>query len=364
MNRYAPLFEGLTLRRVLVVSLLCVFVASVLVWFFINTWLDLLVSALCVGYTSMVLFTAATNLPQRRLPPWVAQVISIILGSFLGTVLAGLVKGRGIATMFSERFFGVLITMGLGIGFGCWAVWIYYTRQREARHAAELARAQAERSQLEKNVLQARLALMQAQVEPHFLFNTLANVQHLVETDPAAASRMLESLIQYLRAALPQMREDATTIGRETDMARAFLDIHRMRMGSRLDYELEVPEALRARPFPPMMLISLVENAIKHGVDPCCECGTVTIRAAEEAGTLRLSVADTGEGISVKKGTGVGLTNIRERLKTLYGPGARLVIEENAPRGVVATIEVPGQAAGPADGPAPDPVARGARATA
>ncbi|MGE0356944.1 MAG: sensor histidine kinase [Burkholderiales bacterium] len=358
MNRLAPLFEGLTLKRVLAVTLLCVFVASVTVWFFRNTWLDLLVSALCVGYTSMVLFTVATNLPQRRAPPWVAQVASIILGSFLGTMLAGLVKGRDVSTMFSERFFGVLITMSLGVGFGCWAVWIYYNRQREARQAAELARALAERTQLEKNVLQARLALMQAQVEPHFLFNTLANVQHLVETDPASASRMLESLIQYLRAALPQMREDATTIGREVDMARAFLDIHRMRMGSRLAYEVEVPEALRGRPFPPMMLISLVENAIKHGVDPCCECGTVSIRATEEGGRLRLSVTDTGEGISPRKGTGVGLANIRERLKTLYGPGARLVIEENRPRGVVAAIEVDSAP------PAPAPVASRSAAAA
>ena len=360
MNRYAHLVEGLTLKRVLLVSLLCVIVASIAVWIFDNTWLDLLVSAFCVGYTCMLLFTVATNLPQRRFPPWVAQVTSIVVGSFLGTMLTGFVKGRDLHAMIGERFYGGLITMSMGVAFGCWAVWIYYKRQRAARQAAELARAQAERAQLEKNVLQARLALMQAQVEPHFLFNTLANVQHLVETDPASASSMLESLIQYLRAALPQMREDSTTVGREVDMARAFLDIHRMRMGSRLDYELEVPEALRCRPFPPMMLISLVENAIKHGIDPCCECGTVTIRAAEEAGTLRLSVADTGEGISVKKGTGIGLANIRERLKALHGSSARLVIEENVPRGVVATIEVDGLV--PAG--APVPVASGASATA
>ena len=182
---------------------------------------------------------------------------------------------------------------------------------------------------------------MQAQVEPHFLFNTLANVQHLVETDQKSAARVLESLIQYLRAALPQMREGATNLGREVDMARAFLDIHRVRMGSRLRYAIEVPDTLRSRAFPPMMLISLVENAIKHGVDPCCECGSITIRAADGDGRLRVSVADTGEGVSPKKGGGVGLTNIRERLKALYGSRARLVLEENAPHGVVASIEVP-----------------------
>ncbi len=354
------LFEGLTLKRVLLVTVLCVWAAGAIVWFFANTYLDLLVSALCVGYTSMVLFTAATNVRGHRLPQWVIQVGAIIVGSFLGTMLAGIVKGRPLATMFTERYYGVLITMGLGIGFGCMVLWVYNFRVRESRRDAELARAQAERTQLEKNVLQAQLALMQAQVEPHFLFNTLANVQHLVETDPASASRMLESLIQYLRAALPRMREDATTVGREADMAKAFLDIHRMRMGSRLDYVLEVPENLRCRPFPPMMLISLVENAIKHGVDPCCEAGTVTIRASEEGGKLRFSVADTGEGISPRKGTGVGLTNIRERLKALHGAGARLLIEENAPRGVVATIEV--DTGLPEE--APQPVAPPAKAAA
>jgi signal transduction histidine kinase len=342
VNRYAYLFEGLTLKRVLLVTLLCVWAAASTVWFFLNTFLDLLVSALCVGYTSMLLFTVATNLRGHRLPRWAIQVIAIVVGSFLGTALTGVVKGRDIATMFTERYYGMLVTMGLGIGFGCMALWVYVFRERESRHAAELARAQAERAQLEKSVLQAQLALMQAQVEPHFLFNTLANVQHLVETDPASASRMLESLIQYLRAALPRMREDTTTVGRELDMAKAFLDIHRMRMGTRLDYALDVPEELRCRPFPPMMLISLVENAVKHGVDPCCECGTITIRAGEDGGRLRVSVADTGEGISPKKGTGVGLANIRERLKALYGTAARLVIEENEPRGVVASIELDG----------------------
>src|SRR4029077_12107813 len=124
--------------------------------------------------------------------------------------------------------------------------------------------------------LEAKLQLMQAQVEPHFLFNTLANVQHLVETDPPAATRMLDSLIHYLRAALPQMRESGTNLGRELDMARAFLEINRVRMGKRLDFAIDVPDTLKSRAFPPMMLISLVENAVKHGVDPCCESSSIT----------------------------------------------------------------------------------------
>jgi sensor histidine kinase YesM len=341
LKSHAYLFEGLTVRRVLVVTAISAAAAGVVVNTFLNTYRDLLVSALCVGYTSMVLFTIAGNIRQSRIPREVMQVIAIVLGSFLGTVLAGVVKGRDIRMMFSERLEGVSITMGLGVGVGCVVVAMFILREKNARDRERLMRAEAERHQLEKNILEAKLQLMQAQVEPHFLFNTLANVQHLVETDPPEASRVLDSLIKYLRAALPQMRETTTNLGREIDMARAFLEINRVRMGSRLDFAIEVPESLKQHAFPPMMLISLVENAVKHGVDPCCECGTITIRASADEVRLRVSVEDTGEGIRPMKGGGLGLSNIRERLKALYGPSARLVIEERAPRGVVASIEVP-----------------------
>ena len=345
VSKYAYLLEGLSVRRVLYVTAICAAAVGVVVWIFLNTYLDLLVTALCVGYVSMVLFTVAGNIRQQRVPRELMQMLAVVIGSVLGTILAGVVKGRSFSTMFTERLSGVAISMGLGIGFGCVVVAAVILREKNARDQARIHRAEAERHQLEKNILEARLQVMQAQVEPHFLFNTLANVQHLVETDPAAASRMLDSLIQYLRAALPQMREGATNLGREIDMARAFLEIHRVRMGSRLDFAIEVPDPLKGRPFPPMMLISLVENALKHGVDPCCECGSITIRAEEAGGRLRVSVTDTGEGIVPKKGGGVGLSNIRERLKGLYGPSAKLVLEENAPRGVVASIEVPAEAA-------------------
>jgi sensor histidine kinase YesM len=328
------------LRRVAWVTLICIVATASVVWFFFNTYLDLLVTALCVGYTSMVLFTVAGNLRRSPWPREVMQVLAIVVGSFLGTVLTGFVKGRDLTQMFTERLAGVTISMSLGIGFGCVVVAWYILREKHARDEARILEAESERHRLEKNVLQARLQVLQAQVEPHFLFNTLANVQHLVETDPPSASVMLESLIQYLRAALPQMRESATNLGREVDMSRAFLEINRMRMGSRLAFDVQVPEALRCRPFPPMMLISLVENAVKHGVDPCCDAGSINIRASESGGTLAVSVADTGEGILPRKGTGVGLSNIRERLKALYGTSARLVMSENRPHGVIASIEI------------------------
>ncbi len=341
MNPPLRLLEGLSARRVLAVTAICAVAALAVVRIFTNTYWDLLVSALCVGYTSMLLFTIAGNLRPRGMPREALQVLAVVVGSFLGTVLAGLVKGRHLAEMLHERLAGVTITMGLGIGVGCVVLATVILREKHARDQARILKVESERHELEKNVMEARLALMQAQVEPHFLFNTLANVQHLVETDPPGAARVLESLIHYLRAALPRMREATTTLGRELDMARAFLEIHQVRMGSRLEFAIEVAEPLKARTFPPMMLISLVENAVKHGVDPCCDCGRILISAREAGGRLRVSVADTGEGIMVKKGGGVGLANIRERLRALYGGSARLELQENLPRGVVASIEVP-----------------------
>ena len=169
-------------------------------------------------------------------------------------------------------------------------------------------------------MLEARLQVMQAQVEPHFLFNTLAHVQRLYQTDPARGRSMLDSFCGYLRAALPQMRGNGSTLGREVELARAYLDTHRIRMGRRLRFEIEIPNELLAAAFPPMMLLSLVENAIKHGLNPLREGGSIRTVAASDDGVLRVTVTDTGIGLSTAAyggGDGVGLSNIRARLAAI-----------------------------------------------
>ena len=342
------LFAGLTLRRVLSVTTIALLVAGSMVWFFENEFLDLLVSTLCVGYTTMLLFTIASNLSivrAGRFPREAAQIVAVLAGSALGTVLTGVVKGRSIDTLLTEKLSGFVATSGLGIGFGCVVVAVYFYRERTARMVAELARMEAEfdaaRAREEKQMLGARLQLLQAQVEPHFLFNTLANVQHLTNTDPARASEMLGSLIRYLRAALPQMREQSSTLGREIAMVRAYLEIQRVRMGDRLDFTIAASEALATQAMPPMMLISLVENAVRHGIDPLTGGGRIDIEATAQGGAVRVDVRDTGVGLSEHAGIGIGLRNIRERLATIYGDAARLQLHENSPRGVVASIEWP-----------------------
>jgi LytS/YehU family sensor histidine kinase len=198
---------------------------------------------------------------------------------------------------------------------------------------------------MQRQLSEARMQMMQAQVEPHFLFNTLASVEYLIETNPPRASAMQRSLIQYLRAVLPQMRENAvvTNLGREVDMVTAYLHLLKMRMEERLTVDLHIPDDLRSAAFPPMMLQSMVENAIKHGLECKPEGGTLRISADVSHGKLRVTVADNGVGFGVmpSDGTGLGLPTIRERLKLLHGDAGQLLITANVPHGVIAVIEVP-----------------------
>jgi signal transduction histidine kinase len=205
------------------------------------------------------------------------------------------------------------------------------------------AEAKAAEETLKRQVVEARMAAMQAQVEPHFLFNTLASIDHLIEVDPPRASTMQKNLIALLRAAMPAMREAQATLGRELQVVRPYLEILKMRMQERLRAEVAVPEGLQSADFPPMMLQSLVENAIKHGLEPKPEGGSLTVGAEVLHGKLAVTVADTGVGFgrAATAGTGTGLASIRERLKLIYGAEGELRIGENSPQGTRATIVVP-----------------------
>lgn len=207
-----------------------------------------------------------------------------------------------------------------------------------AGRAAEAERNRARFAQREE---EARLRMLQAQIEPHFLFNTLANVRRLYRTDPAAGEAMLGNLLRYLAVALPQMRATTSTLAGEAALAESFLEIQRTRMGTRLAFEFDIPAALRDAALPPMMLLTLVENAIKHGLAPLPEGGAVRIGAVAEGAQLVLRVADTGRGFVQSSGGGTGLANIRARLASMYGAGARLALAVNTPRGVIATIALP-----------------------
>jgi hypothetical protein len=214
-----------------------------------------------------------------------------------------------------------------------------------ARRVAERRRseqASTRETVTEKELTVAKLSLLHAQVEPHFLYNTLASAQLLTRTDPARADEMLGNLIMYLRHSLPRTEDSLSTIGEELERARAYLDILKIRMGSRLNLQIEVPEHLKSCLFPPMMLQTLVENAIKHGLEPKSGGGTVWILARTIDNLVAVTVADDGRGFSAEGGgTGIGLRNVRERLRLAYGAAASFNIVANFPSGVAATITLP-----------------------
>ena len=202
--------------------------------------------------------------------------------------------------------------------------------------------ADAQQTATEKELTVAKLNLLHAQVEPHFLYNTLASAQLLTRSDPAKADEMLGNLIVYLRNSMPRAEGEMSTLGAELERARAYLDIMKIRMGERLGVQVQVPDAVKATQVPPMMLQTLVENAIKHGLEPVTGGGTVWIIARESDGKVSVTVADDGRGFGGESaGTGVGLRNIRERLKLAYGADASFSIGPNFPSGVAATLVLP-----------------------
>ncbi|MCF8205497.1 MAG: sensor histidine kinase [Methylotenera sp.] len=223
-----------------------------------------------------------------------------------------------------------------------------YKGRIQAEVKAAQAAENAESEALKRQVVEARMAAMQAQVEPHFLFNTLASIDHLIEVDPPRASQMQKNLIALLRASMPTMREANANgavrdLSRELAVIRPYLEILKMRMEERLQTEIDVPEGLMSAEFPPMMIQGLVENAIKHGLEPKAEGGKLTVKAEIVHGKLAVTVADTGLGFgrAATSGTGVGLANIRERLQLLHGNKAAVTVTENQPSGTVVTITVP-----------------------
>jgi sensor histidine kinase YesM len=307
-----------------------------------------------LAVTFLVLFSLSVGLMSAwfghfKFKLTLARGLSLILlavaGAIFGAMIASIVKGSE-STLLAD-----LIRKGPGILLAGFIVGVIYTaiialvvhaRRKQLEVRNQQLEQQTKAAELARQLADARLKLMQAQVEPHFLFNTLASVQHLAEPNAPEAARLTRDLITFLRAGLGGLRDDTTTVQREFEMAAAYLAIMQTRMGERLQYAIDLPEALANKTMPPAMLITLVENAIKHGVEPATDGGTIKIMAHDKDGALNISVQDTGLGLRQKVALtgGVGLTNIRERLHAIFGEAAKLIIEENPPRGVTATISI------------------------
>ena len=281
----------------------------------------------------------------KSLAVWLGVAIT---GAVVGGIAAKLALAGSLSTVLDQfvRVAPQILIGGLVTGL-VYAVLmvsiVQYRRTQLQRNNTGLARL-AQQERMRRQLADARLKLMQAQVEPHFLFNTLASVQQLAENKAPEAAQLTAQLITFLRAGLASLREDTTTLAREFKAIEAYLTIMQTRMHDRLQFELDLPAALRETSMPPAMLISLVENAIKHGLEPHPDGGKLRVMARLEDARLRLTVADTGLGPgagAATAGGGVGLDNIRQRLRAIFANDARLIVSGNLPQGFVAVIDMP-----------------------
>ncbi len=308
-------------------------------WFFLTGYMvrQHLVTAFAVLLAAALVEGWLPAAPVRR--RLLAATLLILAASVAGAFIRMSI-GRGNLTddQWTAWFIGTVVLWTLLGGLG---YWLYVLMREDEAARARLADARCEQERLATQATEAQLSALQAQIEPHFLFNTLATVKRLYETDAGRGREMMASLIAYFRAVLPSLRGGGSTLGSELDLARSYLTILKLRMGERLDFDVSAEPRLAAVPMPPMLLPTLVENAIKHGLTPLPEGGRVDVRAFERDGNLCVQVADTGAGFMASGGSGVGLANTRQRLHALYGCNGCLSLRANQPRGVVAEISLP-----------------------
>jgi signal transduction histidine kinase len=313
-------------------------------------WQTILVSN-CIGFSihllMEVVFGRIVPRIEHKLADWQRGTLAALValtGIYLGYSIAFAFFGRNFTAMIANypRFaFGMLL-IGL---LGC-VVWILIMdgQTRRIRAEADQARHNEESQRLSAQARGAELRALQAQIEPHFLFNTLANVLALIDYEPQKAKRMLDSFITHLRQSLDASRQTHATLGSELDLVTSYLQMLEIRMGDRLKFSVDCPDVLRETPFAPLLLQPLVENAVKYGLEPKIDGGLIAIRVREHDDAVVVEVDDDGVGLSAKttarSGTGTGISNVRERLGSIYGERATLnVIEKQSPqRGTISSI--------------------------
>ncbi len=301
--------------------------------------------AIVLGLSAATVFVLFEVWP-RRLPPWlqrwVLQVVAV--GMAMPVTIFLMYRPAPGAPRFLDHHDWMLLTH-LSLLIPPWTAFAAIVRQKEAFARHQKLAFALERSELERQALDARLHLLQSQVAPHFLFNTLANVQALVDAGSPNASTVLRSLIAYLRAAVPQLNEPAVTIARELELVRPYLELMQMRMPDRLQYAMNVdPSALEVR-CPPTTLLTLVENAVRHGIDPTEEGGRIDIDIARLGERCVVRVTDSGAGLDPSPtGLGTGLATLRDRLRLIFGEAAQLRLMPGTPRGVAVEVDIPARA--------------------
>jgi signal transduction histidine kinase len=337
-----------TMRRVAVALTMSIVVALLMLHGWQSSISGLFLRTIILGLSATAAFAFFEVWPRslpRWIQRWVLQVVAVGVFMPVATSLIYLVstpEGAPSFWMVPSRMDGWTHLTFVGLLLAPWTALAAVVRQKEAFARDQKLTFALERSELERQALDARLHLLQAQVAPHFLFNTLANVQALVDAGSPHASVVLRSLTAYLRAAVPLLHESAATIERELQLVRPYLELMQMRMPDRLHYAMNVdPSALKVR-CPPTTLLTLVENAVRHGIDPSEEGGRIDVDIAQPGERCLVRVTDTGAGLHHSANApGTGLTTLRERLQLIFGDAAHLRLTPNDPRGAVVEIDMP-----------------------
>ena len=301
-------------------------------------WLEVARDRLVVALTIGVALVVASHIPAPSLH-WRSAVLAaaIVVGA-TGGELALVVGGAVGATEDTAAVLGRIArwTVVSGSVAAMWYMW-----RRGAEASAEAQRMELRSVQLERQASEVQLEVLRNQIEPHFLFNTLATVRRLQQVQPEQGSRLLAHFIAYLRSAQPRGRRDGNTLGQEIELTRSYLGVVSLRMMGRLQVSIEVADDLLGHAFPPLTIATLVENAVKHGIAPAPLGGAIAVSVRRVGVSLEAVVVDTGVGFSGSSGTGIGLANIRARLQTLYGTAGSLALQSNQPSGVRASMRVP-----------------------
>lgn len=313
-----------------------------------HPWWTVLPRALALGLAAMLVFTVLERWPASLphwLSRWVVQILAVAMVIPLGTLviyLAGTEAGAPPFWQDADRWTGFLTLNVVGLLVAPWVALAALVRHKDA-----LARHQAlafalERSELERQALEARVQLLQRQVAPHFLFNTLANLQALVDGGSPQASVVMRHLVAYLRGSVPRLQQPVVRMEDEIALVSAYLELMHMRMPDRLRFRLDVAEQVRALGCPGLSVLTLVENAIRHGIDPCEDGGEVVVQVRRDGACCEVCVVDDGRGLSaVAPGLGTGLQALRQRLQLLYGDAASLQLQAGPQRGAIARLRLP-----------------------
>ena len=306
-------------------------------------WFEVARDHVVVALAIALAVVAANHVPARTLRSRsIVLAIAILTGALAGELVL-LASGTLGAPRDLAAMLGRAARWGLVAGS---VATIGYLWRRAAETSAAGRAIELRRVQLERQSSQARLGALRSQIEPHFLFNTLATVRRLQEVQPEQGGRLLKYFVDYLRSVQPGRRneDEIATLGQEIDLTTAYLGVVAVRMAGRLQVKIEMATELRDQPFPPLTIATLVENAVKHGIGPAIGGGAIAVSVRRVGSRLEAVVSDTGVGFSSgsgSSGSGIGLANIRARLRTLYGDAGTLALQANLPSGVRATMSLP-----------------------